>query len=517
MMLRNILVAINSGYVHSNLAVRQLSVRSGIPFFEFNINMQREDVFAQIVDYDVLWFSCYIWNISFVYKLIDDIKAVDSGKIIVLGGPSVSFNAKEVMESHPSVDYIMCGEGEDIISPLAECIEKKEQPEIAGVLYRKDGKLQGSSEYRFAEELECVPYRADIVYFESSRGCPFSCSYCQSGFFKDGVRYYDLDKVKEALAELAGMNIPIVKFVDRTFNANEKRAAAILEYLLTLKCDTVWHFEIGGDLLTDRLINLLNKGNFQVEIGIQSFNEDTLKAVDRYCNLDRLCKNIGRLTIHKHVDLIAGLPFEDMQSFISSFNRAFDLKADMLQLGFLKVLPGSKMRNNKAIIFSGEPPYQVLKTDWISVSELKELKKVEKALDIYYNRGRFKLSLEYLLKLYPSPYSLFLHLADNFKEDIYLPIGYARAAGNMFFACKEKADKELLCGLMRCDYYFSGAKGNVPQFLKPFKYYAKDVRKKCGIEKDENFFISEVDYITREKIMCAVIKNTGRVIHLGEL
>lgn len=278
MMLRNILVAINSGYVHSNLAVRQLSVRSGIPFFEFNINMQREDVFAQIVDYDVLWFSCYIWNISFVYKLIDDIKAVDSGKIIVLGGPSVSFNAKEVMESHPSVDYIMCGEGEDIISPLAECIEKKEQPEIAGVLYRKDGKLQGSSEYRFAEELECVPYRADIVYFESSRGCPFSCSYCQSGFFKDGVRYYDLDKVKEALAELAGMNIPIVKFVDRTFNANEKRAAAILEYLLTLKCDTIWHFEIGGDLLTDRLINLLNKGNFQVEIGIQSFNEEIGRA-----------------------------------------------------------------------------------------------------------------------------------------------------------------------------------------------------------------------------------------------
>lgn len=515
-MKRAILIALNSGYVHSSLAVRQLSHWSGIPFVEFNINMPITDVLPRIIDYDILCFSCYIWNIDYVERLMGDVKKIAPNKKIVLGGPSVSFDARAVMERNPQADYVICGEGEEAICELVEKIADGAVPDMSGVLYRDCGVIKGSDEYRMTKKLVCTPYKADIVYFESSRGCPFSCSYCLSGFFKGGVRWYDLEEVKEALTVLSKMDIRVVKFVDRTFNVNEERAAAILKHLLTLDCSTVWHFEIGGDLLTDSLIELLNRGNFQVEIGIQSFNEDTLKEVGRHCDLDMLCDNIKRLTIHKHVDLIAGLPLEDLESFRASFNRAFSLRADMLQLGFLKVLPGSKLNNDKRIIYSKNPPYRVLKTDWLSYDELCELEIVEKAVDIYYNKGRFPLALEYLLTLFDTPYELFLHLAKSLGEDVYAPVGQCRAAENMFESCRGIGDRDILCELLRCDYYFSGAKGNMPAFMREIKYSAKELRKTWGIDKEVQFFVTDVNYRTMEKGRFLVIKATGESIRIGE-
>lgn len=420
------------------------------------------------------------------------------------------------MEKNPCIDCVICGEGEEIIGGLVGAICEGGVPDKKGVLYRKGSKIAGSSEYLLAEKLVCTPYKADIVYFESSRGCPFSCTYCLSGFTGNRVRWYDLDEVKAALTALSKMDIRVVKFVDRTFNVNEERAAAILEHLMTLDCKTVWHFEIGGDLLTDRLISLLNRGRFQVEIGIQSFNEDTLKAVGRHCDLDKLCSNIRKLTIHKHVDLIAGLPLEDMASFKKSFDRAFSLRADMLQLGFLKVLPGSELNHDTRLTYSENPPYRVLKTDWLSYKELCELELVEKAVDIYYNKGRFSLTLEYLLELFLSPYELFYHLAVSFGHDIYAPVGQRKAAENMFESCKDIADGELLCELLRCDCHLSGAKGNSPSFLKELTYSAKRLRKLYGIGKDEQFFVADINYKSREKKRCAVLKNTGEIIELED-
>lgn len=507
----SILVAINSGYVHSNLAVRQISKGSDIPFVEFNINMPFFDVAPQLYDYDILCFSCYIWNISYVLKLTEYLKKADSNKVIILGGPAVSFNARRLMSDNKYVDYVVCGEGEDILPLMISYISAGKQITADGVLCRSGNEIIGSDDYIFTDSLKCVPYQGDIVYFESSRGCPFSCTYCLSGFCGGKVRYYDIDEIKDALTLLSRMNIPVVKFVDRTFNANEKWATEILKHLLTLKGDTVWHFEIGGDLLSESLIELLNSGSFQVEIGIQSFNENTLKAVKRHCDLDRLCENIKKLTVHKHIDLIAGLPYEDMTSFKHSFNKAFSLGADMLQLGFLKVLPGSELEHNKDIVYSEYPPFRVIRTSWISQHELHILERVEKAVDIYYNKGRFTNSLKYVLSLYQSPFDLFLALADGFENKIYAPIGQKAAMENMYKVCN-CVDKGVLLELLRCDYYLSGAKGNKPDFLSDIPVVVKEVRKALGIDKGTSFFITEINYQTMEKKRCAVLSDSGEII-----
>lgn len=509
----SILVAINSGYVHSSLAVRMLSRECGVPFCEFNINMYKKDVLPRLADYKVLFFSCYIWNISYIYDLIGDLKKINGDCLIVLGGPSVSFGAKSIMEENADIDYIMTGEGEDTIAPLFDCIIRGNLPQMSGVVYRDNNQVMGDDTYVLSRNLKCLPYQGDIVYFETTRGCPFSCTYCLSGYLK-GVRYYDLDDVKKSLTALSGMRVRVVKFTDRTFNANKQWAKEILNHLLTLKGKTMWHFEIGGDLLDEEIISLLNSGNFQVEIGIQSFNEDTLAAVKRSCDLDRLCENIGKLTIHKHIDLIAGLPEEDLTSFKSSFDRAYSLKADMLQLGFLKVLPGSALRDDDRLVFSDSPPYTVLKTKWLTAHDIFQLQRVEKALDVYYGSGRFKHSLKFLEDKVLHPYDIFQGLSQSFGDDIYSPIGFSRAIDNMYRAYG--GDYGELCELLRCDYYLSGAKGAVPSCFKPISYVKKDVRKKLGLTKDEDFFLADINYKTYKRTLCAVLKDSGEVMEIGD-
>lgn len=510
---KGLLIAVNSGYVHSNPAVRRLSKKGGIPFVEYNINMPKSDVLFRIEKSRVFCFSCYIWNMTYVLELCADLKLVYPESKILLGGPCVSFNAGKVMEDNPFIDCIICGEGEDVIASVVDALAEGDAPPYG--LFRKDGKIIGSEEYLLAKNPDCLVYEKDMVYFESTRGCPFSCAYCLSGFERGGVRRFPMDQVKASLKELADLDVEVVKFVDRTFNANESWASEILEFLLTLNCRTVWHFEIGGDLLTDRLIELLNKGNFQVEIGIQSFNEETLRAVHRHCDLDKLCENVSRLKIHKHVDLIAGLPYEDLASFKQSFDRAFALRADMLQLGFLKVLPGSELEHSEDIVYSGKPPYRVLRTKWLSFEELVELDKVEKAVDTYYNKGKFPLSLDYVLEHFESSYDCFKHLALALGEDVYSPIGHKRAMENMYESCKGLCEDMVLRELIRTDYYLSGAKGNMPDFLEPVDCVAKDVRKAVGLDKNTRFFITEINYKTRKPVRCVVTMD-GRITEMEE-
>lgn len=510
-------IAINSGYVHSSLAVRLLSREGGIPFIEFNVNMPKEDVLSRLSSFDVLAFSCYIWNITYVLDVVSDIKRIDENKVIILGGPSVSFDAKKLMAENPAVDYIVCGEGEDIFPQLLCNIKNGETTNCKGVLSRQDGKIFGDDSYLFASRLAPLVYEDSMVYFESTRGCPFSCSYCLSGFFKGGVRYYKWEDIQIALTNLSQLKVPVVKFVDRTFNANKEWAKNILCHLLTLDGPTRWHFEIGGDLLDDEMINLLNQGNFQVEIGIQSFNEETLKAVHRHCDLDKLCSNVNKITIHKHIDLIAGLPYEDLKSFKASFNRAYSLGADMLQLGFLKLLPGSELRQSDDIVYSSHPPYRVLRTSWISNAELCELERIEKVLDCYYNKGRFNYTLPYLEKHFSSAYDMYLALAEKLGDEVYAPIGYSRAIDNIYSLAADSIDKEILRELLRCDYYLCGARGNMPRCLSRIEYSAKAIRKAYNISKDESFFVSKINPFTLEKGYFAICNHDVRIIKMEEL
>lgn len=482
-----LLCAYNSKYSHTNLAVR--SIKAAMPkrfrtsIIESTINdpydIQLEELCQ--IDADIFSFSCYIWNISLVRMLVSDLKKIKPRAIVVLGGPEVSFDIPSVFKNCPDADYIVCGEGEESLPELIEAIEGAcSLPE--GVASRS----RQNARYRIIKELDSLPfpYRDEVpaagrtVYYESSRGCPFSCSYCMSSVTK-GVRTLPVDRVVNEISYLVSSGARLIKFVDRTFNFDKGRSLELFNRLSRLDGDFTLHFEICADLLDDELINFLATvpaGRFQFEAGIQSTNSETLSAIGRSMNNEKALRNLSKLkragNIHIHADLIAGLPFEGYNRLANSFNEVYPV-CNKLQLGFLKLLPGSPLRKRAyefGYSWRDSPPYEVLESNRLRFSEIVRIREVERALEIYSNSGHFTRSLSFAIERAASPFALFEGLSQFVKENggfwppsapprrFELFLGYYRYA--------KLPDEKLFTEYLRLDY-LSRFRGEAPSFLLP--------------------------------------------------
>ena len=411
--MKTVLVAFNARFSHSSLALRYIKTynrEKDINIEEYTINDHLGHAYSSLLrkDADVYCFSVYIWNIEITVKVAEMIKKAKPDAIIVFGGPECSYCPEELFQKYDFLDYVLRGEGEVILGRLLDALEKGEPVNIKGVATRDN-----TSQVADCVDLETIgfPYcdtdfaqmKHKIIYFETSRGCPFRCSYCLSSIEK-GIRYFPMEYVKKGFDAFFKNNVPLVKLIDRTFNANSERAIEIINYIIKNSKSTKVHFEIDPGILTTELINVLAnapKDLFQLEMGIQSANPDTLKAVNRNDKLATVAENIAKLkkadNMHIHLDLIAGLPYEDYKTFAKSFNYVYSLKPDMLQLGFLKVLHGTPIQENENIVYADFPPYEVISTKWISPLEICKLKLIEKAVDAINNSGVFTRTVNKLV------------------------------------------------------------------------------------------------------------------------
>jgi radical SAM superfamily enzyme YgiQ (UPF0313 family) len=441
-----LLTTLNAKYVHTSLALWYLyqfchEDYPDLTFKEFNINQELAWINGEIyLEYpDVVGFSCNIWNIKQTLVLCKWLKALSPKLIVVLGGSEVSANPSLIMATNPAVDFIIAGEGELTFKEwLAELTgSRRNWAGILGLVYREGEQVIQNSARPDISDLSIVPFpypedlssfRQKLVYYETSRGCPYSCQYCLSANER-GVRFFPRERVKADLLKFIESGIAQVKFVDRSFNCNPAWAKEIWRFLLAHPGQTNFHFEIVGDLLDEESLEILAGaplGLFQFEIGVQSTHPETLALIERRMDFNRLGEKVVRLVqtskVFVHLDLIAGLPGEDYRTFAKSFNDNLRLKPDRLQLGFLKLLHGSGLRNKAAeygYIFSEEPPYEVMTNRWISFEELLKLKVIEDLLERYYNSGHFKTTFAYLLAQYPSSFEFFEQFAAWWKKQGY--------------------------------------------------------------------------------------------------
>lgn len=443
-----LLVAVNAKYIHSNLAVYSLKASAGryeplVELAEYTINNQTDDIFRSIYQKkpDLLFFSCYIWNRNVILEIAENMHKVLPETIIWAGGPEVSYDALEFLQEHPAFTGIMCGEGEKTFHDLlkfylgASGDSLYTLEDIKGIVYRKeDAQILINPPGARMKTLDGLPfvYQAPekfehrIIYYESSRGCPYSCSYCLSSIDK-GVRLRSMDLVKKELAFFLEHRVPQVKFVDRTFNCRHSHALEIWRFIRDHDNGiTNFHFEIAADLLTDEELAVLagmRPGLVQLEIGVQTVNPRTLEAIHRSAEFERIADRVRKIAvahnIHQHLDLIAGLPYENYESFKLSFDTVYSLRPQELQLGFLKVLRGSEMHQRAeeyGILYRSEAPYEVLATRWISCGELLRLKEVEEMLEVYYNSQQFRCTIQALESFFERPFAMFEALADYYKE-----------------------------------------------------------------------------------------------------
>lgn len=458
--MKNLLAAINAKYIHSNLAVyslRAYAQKHGqeTQIAEYTINQTLDGILMDLYRQqpDLLCFSCYLWNISYVEQLIREIPKVMPRTKIWLGGPEVSYNAVDMLEEYPALSGVMRGEGEETFLELLEYYHREENggsggglSDIPGITYReKDGSIRETAS-RPALDLSTVPFpykeigdfRNRIVYYESGRGCPFSCSYCLSSIDKC-LRFRDIELVKEELQFFIDHEVPQVKFVDRTFNCRHDHAMAVWSYLKEHdRGITNFHFEIAADLLNEEemeLIRSMRPGLIQLEIGVQSANSSTIREIRRVMDLDRVGQVTARIretgNVHQHLDLIAGLPFEDYRSFSESFNRVYAMKPQQLQLGFLKVLKGSLMHEKTEeyrLLYQERPPYEVLSTKWLSYSDLIRLKQIEEMTEVYYNSGQFHNTMEHAREAFPDAFSMYEALARYYDSRGLFQVSHTRIA-----------------------------------------------------------------------------------------
>ena len=440
-----LLTAINAKYIHSNPAVyslRAYACRYGgsryeeeIRIAEYTINQPADEILMDIYvrHPDILCISCYLWNISYVEQLIREIPKILPDTKVWLGGPEVSYNAREMLNVYPGLAGVMCGEGEQIFLELLETYAAGNEPEE--ILTAREA-LDLSSIPFIYEHIEDFDNR--IVYYESSRGCPFSCSYCLSSIDKC-LRFRDPDLVRRELQFFIDHEVPQVKFVDRTFNCRHDHAMAVWSYIKEHdRGITNFHFEVAADLLNDEeiaLIRSMRPGLIQLEIGVQSTNPDTVREIRRRMDLTKVEKNVAAVrearNVHQHLDLIAGLPYEDYDSFAQSFDRVYAMKPDQLQLGFLKVLKGSLMHEKTeeyGLVYQDRPPYEVLSTKWLSYSDVIRLKKIEEMVEVYYNSGQFRNTMEQLVRAYTSPFEMYGALADYYEKNGLSRISHSRIA-----------------------------------------------------------------------------------------
>lgn len=446
-----LLVGINAKYIHSNPAVYSLKAYAGegyekeIEIAEYTINNRLEEVLSGIYERcpDVAAFSCYIWNWNFVRELTEELHKIKPQLPIWLGGPEVSFDAEEILRVCPWITGIMIGEGEETFRELLDYYKGGDSKEgsigledIQGIVCRIGNRILRTEE-RAPMDMNRLPFlyrdrenfENRIIYYESSRGCPFRCSYCLSAIDKS-VRFRDMDTVKRELQFFLDEAVAQVKFVDRTFNCSHSHAMEIWEYIHRHDNGiTNFHFEIAAEKLDEEEINLLEKmrpGLVQLEIGVQSANPETLSEINRQADMGRLEKIVNSIrkggNVHLHLDLIAGLPFEGYESFGKSFDVVYSMKPEQLQLGFLKVLKGSPMHERAqgyGIKYTSRPPYEVLCTSWLSFEEICRLKRIEEVVELYYNSNQFTHTLPVLEKSFDGAFAMFEKLAEYYKEKGY--------------------------------------------------------------------------------------------------
>ncbi|MGP1569559.1 MAG: DUF4080 domain-containing protein [Eubacteriales bacterium] len=455
--MRVLLTTLNSKYIHSNLSIRYLYMaalkyRRNIELKEFTINNDENYIYTEIVrgEYDLLCFSCYIWNIEMTLRIAENLKKAKPNIKILFGGPEVSFEAISFMRKYKYVDFVIIGAGEDAFERvIAQFISKKpDYRNIESLVYRESGKIfvneeggmdgfiETSFPYSFLQ-----PVNDKIVYYETTRGCPYSCSYCLSSVYK-GIQALPIERVRKEIGYFLRKYVKQVKLIDRTFNYDVKRSNNIIRYIIENDNSiTNFHFEICAELVDDEFVELMSvarAGLFQLEIGVQSTNVKTLEAVGRSTDIEKLLTNIKKLTklenISVHVDLIAGLPYEDFSSFIKSFNDAYALEADNLQLGFLKLLKGTAIRNDRVkygYAFRDVAPYEVISSKYISAEGIARLKMVETILELYHNKGGFWKTVKYAISIFDGnafdfyeQFAYFFYLKgyqhrSHKKEDLY--------------------------------------------------------------------------------------------------
>lgn len=448
-----LLVACNAKYIHSNLAVYDLQAYASdyadhIVLKEYTINQQKDDIMRDIYleHPDVVCVSCYIWNLSFVKELMADLIKILPGADFWVGGPEVSYDAEKFLTENSEFKGVMVGEGEETFKELAGYyVEKNPQnlKDMTGICYRDKDQIIHNG-WRQIMDLSSIPFiykdlsefKNRIIYYESSRGCPFSCSYCLSSIDKK-LRFRDTETVKKELQFFIDNKVPQVKFVDRTFNCKHDHAIAIWKYINEHDNGvTNFHFEISADLLREEELqemSTMRPGLIQLEIGVQSTNPDTIKAIHRTMDFEKLKGIVDRIhsfgNIHQHLDLIAGLPYEDYDSFQHSFNDVYALKPQQLQLGFLKVLKGSHMMEmcrEYGIVYKTQEPYEVLSTKWLDYDHVLKLKTVENMVEVYYNSGQFQNTLEYLEKFFPDAFSIYERLGSFYMEKGYGDVSHTR-------------------------------------------------------------------------------------------
>lgn len=492
--MKRLLVGINAKFIHSCLAVRSLGQYAKEQYgmdceiAEYTINQAEDLILAEIYrkQPELVGFSCYIWNIEMVKWLTENLKKVLPDTLILLGGPEVSFDGKQVLQETVA-DFVLYGEGEEAFSRLCLALEEgRTVAEVPSLLYKEGEKIISNAPTE-PLDLKKLPFVYDdletyenrILYYEAQRGCPFNCQYCLSSTDK-GVRFQPLDKVKRELSFFLEHGVRQVKFVDRTFNANKTFAMEIWRYLHEHDNGvTNFHFEIAADLFTDEMIDFLKQvrpGLFQFEIGVQSTNPQTLEAIDRQGSFQHISEVVNKLqegqNIHLHLDLIAGLPYEDFESFRNSFNDVYALRPDQFQLGFLKLLKGSGLRYRQreyGIVCRDTAPYEVLLTRDLPFGDMLRLKGVEELVEIYYNSNRFQKSLSYLVSLAETPFDFFEefcrfyeknghHLRPHSKVEQY---DVLYEFGKMLPGCQE----EKLRWLMKFDLYSHEKAKKLPSWL----------------------------------------------------
>ena len=515
-----ILTAINAKYIHSNLAVHSLRAyaadyRSEIQIAEYTINQQVDEILMDLYKRrpDMLCFSCYIWNLTYVENVIREIKKLLPDIPIWVGGPEVSYDAKDVLSRLPEVTGVMKGEGEETFLELLRHYHKEGKPlsEIAGITYRDEEEKIWENPWRPVMDLSAVPFvygdmerfQNRIIYYESSRGCPFSCSYCLSSVDKS-LRFRDLQLVREELQFFIDHEVPQVKFVDRTFNCNHKHAMEIWQYILEHdKGITNFHFEVAADLLNEEELALIKKmrpGLIQLEIGVQSTNEDTIQEIRRTMKFGKVSEVVeeirARHNVHQHLDLIAGLPYEDIDSFRESFDDVYRLHPEQLQLGFLKVLKGSYMEQQKeayGLVYKSMPPYEVLATNWLSYEDILQLKMVEEMVEVYYNSGQFAYTLRRLEQEFSSPYMLYVGLGAYYEDHGLRGISHTRIARYeimlRFIKSLGTGREELYRELLTFDLYLRENVKNRPDFAGDLRVTKEELHEFYEKESEERKFL----------------------------
>ena len=505
--MKTVLVAINAKYIHSNLAV--YSLRSYARTFgyepellEFTINQQKDQILKGIYEAkpDLLCFSCYIWNLSYAEEIIEDIKKILPKVTIWAGGPEVSYDAPKFLKRHPEVDGIMCAEGEKTLTELISYYETgksqgKSLDGINGIVYQENKTIHQTplrdimnmDDLVFPYE-DLKDFEHKIIYYESSRGCTFSCSYCLSSIDKK-LRFRSFSLVEKELEFFLAHKVPQVKFVDRTFNCKKSHAMAIWTYIKEHDNGiTNFHFEVAADLLTEdeiALIQTMRPGLIQLEIGVQSTNEKTLAEIHRKTDFEEITRKVKAVqkgeNVHQHLDLIAGLPYENYESFGRSFNDVYALKPEQLQLGFLKVLKGSYMAEaaeGYGCVHKAKPPYEVLGTRWLSYEEILKLKGVEEMVEVYYNSGQFQKTIRAMEHLFETAFSMYEELADFYEKNGYNEVSHTRIRRYEIlqeFLQEKEANLEYFKQLMIFDLYARENMKTRPQWANDLSAYKMQI------------------------------------------